>query len=149
MLTHWGRVTHICVSSLTIIGLDNGLAPTRRQAIIWTNAGILFIGPLRTNFSQILIEIYIFSFKKMQLKISSGKWALFCLGLNVLFNQMPDCLGVYMLRGGIYLLWNLAHACKLISVWKRNNQSKCNLKIGMVNDSNTDTYIISNIPIYL
>ena len=36
-LTHWGRVTHICVSNLTIIGLDNGLSPARRQAIILTN----------------------------------------------------------------------------------------------------------------
>ena len=35
-LTHWGRVTHICVSKLTIIGLDNGLSPDRRQAIIWS-----------------------------------------------------------------------------------------------------------------
>ena len=26
-LTHWGRVTHICVSKLTIIGSDNGLSP--------------------------------------------------------------------------------------------------------------------------
>ena len=26
-LTHWGRVTHICVSKLTIIGSDNGLLP--------------------------------------------------------------------------------------------------------------------------
>ena len=46
-VTHWGRVTNICVSELTIIGSDNGLWPGRRQAIIWTNAGILLI---RTNF---------------------------------------------------------------------------------------------------
>ena len=39
-LTHWGRVTHICVSKLAIIGSDD-LYPGRRQAIIWTNAGIL------------------------------------------------------------------------------------------------------------
>ena len=52
-LTHWGRVTHICVVKLTIIGSDNGLSPGRRQAIIWTNAGILLIGPLGTNFSEI------------------------------------------------------------------------------------------------
>ena len=32
-LTHWGRVTHICVSKLTIIVPDNGLLPDRRQAI--------------------------------------------------------------------------------------------------------------------
>ena len=45
-LTHWRRVTHICVSELTIIGSDNGLSPGRRQAIIWTNDGILLIGSL-------------------------------------------------------------------------------------------------------
>ena len=40
---HWSRVTHICVSKLTIIGVDNGLSPICHQAIIWTNDGILFI----------------------------------------------------------------------------------------------------------
>ena len=59
-LTHWGRVTHICVSKLTSIGSDNGLSPGRRQAIIWTNARIFSIGPLGTNFSENLIEIHIF-----------------------------------------------------------------------------------------
>ena len=62
-LTHWGRVTHICVSKLTIIGSDNGLSPGRHQTIIWTNAGILLIGSLGTNFSEILIAILTFSFK--------------------------------------------------------------------------------------
>ena len=83
-LTHWGRVTHICVGNLTIIGSDNGLLPGRRQAITWTNVGILLIGPLGTNFSEMLIEIHKFSFKKIHLKMSSGKWRPFCLGLNVL-----------------------------------------------------------------
>ena len=59
MLTYWGRETHICVVELTIIGSDNGLSPGRRQAIIWTNVGILLIGTLGTNFSEILIEIRI------------------------------------------------------------------------------------------
>ena len=77
-------MTHICVSKLIIIGSDNGLSPGRRQAIIWTNAGILLIGPLGTNFNEILIEIHIFSFKKMHLKMLSGKRRPFCLGLNVL-----------------------------------------------------------------
>ena len=79
-LTHCGRVTHICVSKLTIIGSDNGLSPDRRQAIIWTNAGILLIGPLGTNFSEILIGIQTFSFTKMRLKMSSAKWSPFCGG---------------------------------------------------------------------
>ena len=65
----------ICVSKLTITGSDNGLTPGRRQAIIWTNAGMLLIGPLGTNFGEILIEIYKFSLKKMHLKMSSRKLA--------------------------------------------------------------------------
>ena len=82
-LTHWGRVTHICVGNLTIIGSDNGLSPERRQAIIWTNAGILLIGPLGTNLSEILVEIQTFSLKKIHLKMSSAKCCSFRLGLNV------------------------------------------------------------------
>ena len=66
-------MTHICVSKLTIIVSDNGLSPGWRQAIIWTNDGILLIRPLRTNFSEILIEFYTFSFKKIDLKMSSEK----------------------------------------------------------------------------
>ena len=83
-LTHWGRVTHTCIGNLTIIGSDNGLSPGWRQAIIWTEDRLLSIGPLWTNFSQILIVIHTFSFKKMRLKMWSGKWQPFCLGLNVL-----------------------------------------------------------------
>ena len=82
LLTHWGRVMHICVSKLTIVGSDNGLSPGRRQTIIWTNDGILLIGPLGADLSEILIEILTFSFKKMRFKLSSAKWRLFCLGLN-------------------------------------------------------------------
>ena len=83
-LTHCSQVTHIWVSRLTIIGSDNGLSPGRRQAIIWTNAGKLLIGPLAINFNEILIQIYTFSFSKMHLKMASGKRRPFCLGLNVL-----------------------------------------------------------------
>ena len=55
---------HKCISKLNIIGLDNGLSPAQHQAIIWTNAGMLLILPLGTNFSEMLIEIGTFSFKK-------------------------------------------------------------------------------------
>ena len=97
-LTHWGRVTHICVGKPSIIGADNGLSPGRRQAIIWTNARILSIRPLATNFNEILIGIQTFSFKKMYLKMSSAKWRQFCLSLNVLttvisyYLAMSSCL---------------------------------------------------------
>ena len=95
-LTHWGRVSHGCVSKLTTVGSDNGLSPGRRQAIIWTNAGVLLMVPLRTKFSEILIEIHTFSFKKMHLKMSSAKWRSFCLGLNVLtaIHETPDFASV-------------------------------------------------------
>ena len=73
-------MTHICVCKLTIIGSENGLSPGRRQAIIWTNAGILSFGPLGTNFSEILVEIYVFSFKKIYLKLSSGNDGHFVSG---------------------------------------------------------------------
>ena len=55
----------------------NGLSPGWRQAIIWTNAGILSIGTLGTNFSEILIKILTFSLKIMHLKKSSAKWRPF------------------------------------------------------------------------
>ena len=86
-VTHWGRVTHTCISKLTIIGSDNDLLPGRYQAIIWTNAGILLNGPLASTFCEILCKIYIFSFKKMHLKMSSGNWQPFCFGLNVLMKH--------------------------------------------------------------
>ena len=46
------------------IGSDYDLSPFRRQAITWTNAGILLIGPIGTVFNEILTEIYTFSLKK-------------------------------------------------------------------------------------
>ena len=104
LLTHWGRVTHLCVGKLTSIASDNGLSPGRRQAIIWTNAMILLIGPLGAYFSEILSEIHTFSFKKMRLKVSSAKWRPCCLGLNVL---MPLSLCP---RSNDVLLWPCVYA---------------------------------------
>ena len=80
-------LTHIeaewCIYALvnyTITGSDNGLSPGWCQAIIWTNAGILLIGPLGTNFSEIIIKIHAISLKKMNLKP-------FCLCLDVFGTQ--------------------------------------------------------------
>ena len=80
-------MTRICVSEIIIIGSDIGLSLFRRQAIIWTNTGILLIGPLAINFSEISVEIDTFYFKKMHLKMSSAKWRLFHLGLNKLSHR--------------------------------------------------------------
>ena len=66
-LSHWGRVTHMCVSKLTIIASDNGLSPSRRQAIIRNNAGLWSIETLATNFNEIGSKIQPFSPKNMSL----------------------------------------------------------------------------------
>ena len=79
-VTHLGRATHICVGKLTIIVLDNDLSPGRRQAITWTDAGLLSIRYLGTNFSEIRIKVPNFSFMKMHLNVSSAKWRTFCQG---------------------------------------------------------------------
>ena len=76
-------MTHICVIKLTIIGSDNGLSPGRRQAIIWTNAGILLMGPLGTNFSEILIKIHTFLLKKMHFpRPQCVNSALLCINIR-------------------------------------------------------------------
>ena len=77
-LTHLPQCRIYASMNWTSIGSDNGLSYIRRLAIISTNAGLLSIEPLGTNFSEILIKIQIFSFKKMHLKISSAKWRPFC-----------------------------------------------------------------------
>ena len=56
------------ISNVTIIGSDNGLAPSQHQAIIWNNANL-------NNVKW---------FKKMHFKISSVKWWPLSPGLNVL-----------------------------------------------------------------
>ena len=73
----------ICASKLSFTSSDNGLSPSWQQAIIWTNAGILLSGALGTNFSEIIIKIDTFSFKKIHSKMPPGKWQPFWLSLNV------------------------------------------------------------------
>ena len=116
-LTHWGRVTHICVSKLTIIGSDNGLSTGRRQAIFWTNAGILLIRTLGTNLSEILSEIRTLSFKKMHFKMSFAKWRPLCLCLNVVIYKFQ---GKYFLTQfcrdySMDISWNPFYTCDVIT----------------------------------
>ena len=102
-------MTHICVSKLTTIVSDNGLSPGRCQDITQTNAGILLIGHLGTNLSEILIEIYTFSFKKMHFKMLSVKWRPCCLSLNVLIYDISlywiGALGLFQYKDTV--LWAL------------------------------------------
>ena len=50
--TPWGRITHLCVSELTVIGSDNGSAPTNPEI-------------LGTNFSKNFSEVHAFSVEKI------------------------------------------------------------------------------------
>ena len=88
VLTHSGRVAHVCVSKLTTIGSDNDLSPGGRKAIIQTSAGILLIWHLRTNFSDIVIKIYTLSLKKTVLKYVVCE-------MTVIFSR-PQCVNVLL-----------------------------------------------------
>ena len=77
-------MTQICVVKLATIGSDNGLSPGRRQAIIWTNAAILLIGTLRTNFIEILIGSSNIFIEENAHEDVVCEMHPFCLGLNVL-----------------------------------------------------------------
>ena len=77
-------------ASLNIFGSGSGLSPDRHQAIIWSKAELLLIGPLGTNFNEILIEIHILSLKKNPFENVFWKMAAICLGLNVLAKTLSD-----------------------------------------------------------
>ena len=121
-------MTHICVSKIIIIGSDNGLSPGRHQAIIWSNDGILLIGPLWTNFSEIVIEILTLSFKKMRLKVSSVKWLPSCLGPNVLtielaIMELPYIEFTYRSGWDYTVVSTVATGCNCSCIWDR--KSRC------------------------
>ena len=82
-------MVHICVRKLGHPWfrkwLVAWLAPSHYLNQCWNIVNWNF----RIIFSEILTEIYIFSFKKMHLKISSGKWRPFCISFNVLTLHVP------------------------------------------------------------
>ena len=144
-LTHWGRVMHICVCNLAIIVSDNGLSPGRRQAIIWTNAGILLIGPLGTNFNEISSRIQIFSFKKMHLKRSSAKWRPFCLGLNGLTRSSLAQLMAWWAQNHCLKKWWFSGEAS------RSNWNEISNKWQNFNSSNSiqNAHVLCNIKLIL
>ena len=85
------------------------LSPIRRQAIIWTNAGILLIRALGSDFSEISIGIQILSSKKLHFKTSSAKWRPFCLGLNELTNIIGLMIHGICKYVGLYNPWSSWH----------------------------------------
>ena len=70
------------------MGSDNGLSPGRHQTIIWTNAGILLIGPLGTNLCEFLIQENTFE-------------SVVCEMLAILFR--PQCVKAVMKLAVVYL----------------------------------------------
>ena len=94
---HLTQARAACKNISYVLPIDfNSLRPSDvyglRQAIIWTNTGILLIWPWRTIFSEMLIEIYTCWFEKMHVKMSSVKRRTFCLGLNVLMISTKNIL---------------------------------------------------------
>ena len=69
------------------IGSGNVLSPIRRQAIILTNAPLLSTGPLGTNFSEIRIGFFSFSFTKRISNCRLPAWRPFCSGGDELNHQ--------------------------------------------------------------
>ena len=69
------------------------------------------IGSFGTNFSEFSIEYNSFSFKKMHLKMSSGKWRPSCLGLNVLKPQVSS------LQRHLWVRFHTTDTCLLQPLW--------------------------------
>ena len=109
MITHWGRETHICISKLATIGSGNGLLPGRYQAIIWTNAGILLIGPIGTIFNETIIKILIFSFKKMHIKCRLWNLAVSICVLALIVKYST----LYMMNIRPFLILTFVFACRV------------------------------------
>ena len=115
-------MTHICVDELTIIGSHNGMSPGRRQAITWTNVGILWIGTLGTNIGEILRGIQTFLFKKMHLKMSSAAlWTRLCK-----WNPFRRSIGSgQQILNNVYPDLNCMNSCALAQEHDSNRQDIC------------------------
>ena len=149
-------MTHICISDLTFIGSDNGLLPGRRQAIIWTNDGILLIITMRTNFSEILMESLKFSLKEMHLNVPSAKWWPFCLGLNVLNTEHQESFPstevshwVWPLLSFLHFLTEGGHIPQTCSLWFIFCLSRCRTMIVFVKQSGPCWFWYEPTPIHV
>ena len=73
-----------------IIHSDNGLWPVQCQAIILISAGMLLIGLLATNFSEILMKIQQISYKKMFDNIICKKGNHIQASMCLQFSDLPQ-----------------------------------------------------------
>ena len=87
------RIYMYASANQNTIGSDYGLLHVRRQAIIWTNAGLLLIGPLGTHFSEIWIKIQHFLYKNAYENIACEMVAI--LSRHQYVNSSPPS-AVYM-----------------------------------------------------
>ena len=88
--TIWGPVTYICISELGHHWFPWWLAPVWYKAITCTNVKLLVTGPLERNFSEVLMETFLFM--EIYLKfISSLKCHPFYSSFNVLNHYLPSC----------------------------------------------------------
>ena len=101
---------------LTIIGSDNGLSLGQCQAIIWTNAGILLIRPLGTNYSEILIAIETFSLNSLWLVMSYGSRS---------WSTLTQVMAFFLMASGHYLnqCWLLiSNLGRVAFIWGHNHE---------------------------
>ena len=113
---------HMCQSNELLLVQIFGFLPICHQVIIWINPDILSTGPLDINFSDILMEIQIFSLKKMHLERLPAKWQPFYLSLTVLIPVVPYHPRPAMVN---QLPWfGCVQACNFNIIWQRTQQSK-------------------------
>ena len=93
------------------IGSDNGLSSIRHQAIIQTKAGLLSIGPLATNFSEILIKIQKFH-SRTEHALENIVWEMAVIlsrgGVGGGVGVAGDGVNVCMQKRRTFNLWSLA-----------------------------------------
>ena len=101
LLTHWGRVTHICINKLTFIGSDNYLNQC------WNIVNCALRNKLQWNFnlnSNIFMQEN--AFENVVCEMAS-----ICLGLNVLThwgqNKMAAILQKFVPKGHTGNMWAL------------------------------------------
>ena len=113
---------------LWLMGCSSYVSTDSCQAIIWTSAGTLFIGPLGTDFNELLNKIQWFSVKKMNLKMLFAKFWPFCLCLTVLNNC--HCSGAWfilMLSTFGLLTMLISYRFDISPVWILNISICCDI----------------------
>ena len=112
--THWGQWRIYASVNYAIIASDNGLLPVRRQAIIWTNDGLLF-GRLRTNFSDFFHQSEIVFLQE------NGYQNIVCKVAAIY--SLPQCVNELILHSYqccFGLIWNYS---VLVILLKRQEQT--------------------------